>query len=430
MGGTWIKQDKILPGAYINILGETPLSIDIGSRGVVALPIELDWGVKGQIIKIKNDSDTLSTLGYRVDDIIALREIFKNAIEVLVCKTNSGTKAEGQVVTGVTATAICEGLRGNDINIVVQESGSEFDFITYIDGEMVDKQTITTFEEFKDNDYVSLSGTGVIGAATIKLSGGETTSTSQEEYKACLESLKTYNFNTLCYGGDNSSVKSDIEKYIRSLRENEGVKVQAVVSNYSCDYEGIIIVGNGVVLEDGTELTPSQTCYWVAGATAGANLNQSNTGKVYQGAIDVVPRLLKEDMEAKTLEGKMVFKVDNNQRVTLVYDINSLTTFGEKKKKSLRKNRVIRTLDNMANDISNIWEYGYKGKIDNNESGRTLYRGDLVEYCKNLQKLNAIENFTPEDITVGPGTDSDAMVVRTGVEVVDSAEKLYMTILV
>ena len=51
MGGTWQQQNKSLPGAYINILGETPLSIKMSQRGIVALPVKLGWGEKGKVYK-------------------------------------------------------------------------------------------------------------------------------------------------------------------------------------------------------------------------------------------------------------------------------------------------------------------------------------------------------------------------------------------
>ena len=33
MAGTWESQNKVIPGAYINILTNTPLSITAGERG-------------------------------------------------------------------------------------------------------------------------------------------------------------------------------------------------------------------------------------------------------------------------------------------------------------------------------------------------------------------------------------------------------------
>ncbi len=64
--------------------------------------------------------------------------------------------------------------------------------------------------------------------------------------------------------------------------------------------------------------------------------------------------MTKSEMETAVKAGKLIFKVDSAQNVTVEYDINSLTTITPEKRKMLTKNRVLRTVDNIANDISNI----------------------------------------------------------------------------
>jgi len=246
-----------------------------------------------------------------------------------------------------------------------------------------------------------------------------------------LKNLKTEVFNALCYpydGVEYEANKQEIAAWIKTMRDDEGMKIQAVLANYDGDYEGIINVTQGVKLTDGTELSPAQCTAWVAGITAGANINQSNTGRKYVGAIDIVPRMTKTEMETAIQNGEFIFKVDTAQNVTAVYDINSLTTITSEKGKPFTKNRVIRTIDGINNDIVEIFESNYIGKINNNEDGRSLLRATLIEYFNELQRLNAIQNFTSEDVTVSPGTDSDAVVIDCYIQPVDSVEKIYITV--
>lgn len=246
-----------------------------------------------------------------------------------------------------------------------------------------------------------------------------------------LEKLKTEVFNTLCYpydGIEYESNKQEIATWVEAMRDDEGMKIQAVLANYDGDYEGIINVTQGVKLADGTELTPAKTTAWVAGVTAGANINQSNTGRKYIGAIDVVPRMTKSEMEAAIQNGEFIFKVDTAQNVTAIYDINSLTSITPEKGKQFTKNRLIRTIDGINNDITTIFESNYVGKVNNNDDGRSLLRATLIEYFNELQRLNAIQNFAPEDVTVSPGNDSDAVVIDCYIQPVDSVEKIYITV--
>jgi len=248
---------------------------------------------------------------------------------------------------------------------------------------------------------------------------------------AALATLKTIDFNVLCYPFDAKTYSVNqltIATWIKAMRDDEGVKVQAVLADYVADYEGIINITQGVQLSDGTTFTSAQATAWVAGVTAGANINKSNTGQSYIGAIDVVPRMTKTEMEAAITAGKFIFKVDSAQNVTAVCDINSLTTVTTEKSKMFKKNRVIRTIDGINNDIVEIFESNYIGKTKNNVDGRSLLRSTLIEYFNELQTLSAIQNFTSDDVTVSAGTDSDAVVINCFIQPVDSVEKMYITV--
>jgi hypothetical protein len=257
------------------------------------------------------------------------------------------------------------------------------------------------------------------------------TSHTDSTLSTALAALKTVHFNTLCYpydGAEYTENKTTIVTWIKTLRSEDGVKAQVVLANHTADDESVINVANGVVLSGGTALTAAQATAWVAGVTAGANINQSNTGKIYSGAVDVTPRMTKSEMEAAISAGKFIFKVDSAQNVSAVYDINSLTTTTVDKGAVFQKNRVIRTIDGINSDIVEIFESNYIGKINNNADGRTLLRSSLIEYFKELQRLSAIQNFEEKDVMVSVGLDSDAVVIDCYIQPVDSVEKIYITV--
>ncbi len=276
-----------------------------------------------------------------------------------------------------------------------------------------------------------LANEALQGANKVVVYNLGSTAHDGDDIDAALEALMTVEFNVLVYpydGAGNTANQVTIKTWIKAMRDDEGIKVQAVMANYAGDSEAIINVTQGVKLSDETELTPAQTTAWVGGITAGAAIFQSNTGRKYIGAIDVVPRMTKTEMEEAIEAGEFIFKVDTAQNVTAVYDINSFTTVTVEKGKAFQKNRVIRTLDGINNDITEIFESNYVGKVNNNTDGRSLLRASLIEYFNELQRLNAIQNFTPEDVTVSAGTDSDAVVIDCYIQPVDSVEKIYITV--
>ena len=254
---------------------------------------------------------------------------------------------------------------------------------------------------------------------------------TSEVLETALSHLKTVQFNTLCYPYDGTSYdanKSTIVTWIEALRSNDGVKAQVVLANQSADRESVINVANGVVLSDGTTLTAAQATAWVAGATAGAKISQSNTGKTYRDAVDVSPRMTKSEMEAAITAGKFIFKVNSAQNVTPVYDINSLVSTTVDKGEVFKKNRVIRTIDGINNDIATIFESNFVGKVNNNSDGRLILKSYLMDYFNGLQKLSAITNFTSDDVTVNAGAEKDAVLIECYIQPVDSVEKIYITV--
>lgn len=432
MSGTWTSQNKVLPGAYINFKSNKPLAITPGDRGVVSLPLVLGWGEKGKVYEVFGDSNTLETLGFSKQEIIPLREALKCATKALVYKVNAGTKAAASLAENLTATAVCEGTRGNDITVKVvanKEDSLKWDVSTLLKGAEVDLQVVESPAEFKVNPWIELTGEGkTFAAITAPLTGGLNTEPTTTDYENYLEAMKTEFFNTIGYTGDTAAVKNAIADFVKVQREAEGIKIQAVLANVKADYEGIISVTNGVILDDGLELNAAGACAWVAGATAGAKINQSNTNATYKGAIDVMPRMTKTEKEQAVNNGQFIFAVNSNQDVTAVYDINSLVTYTVEKSKDFRKNRVVRTLDNVNNDITTIYETNYMGKVDNNDEGRSLLRMSLIEYFKELERLRGIQNFAAEDVSVSAGVDKDAVVIEVYIQPVDSAEKFYMTV--
>ena len=46
-GGTFMTQNKVLPGAYINFVSRPRAMGSLGERGVVCVGMELDWGREG-----------------------------------------------------------------------------------------------------------------------------------------------------------------------------------------------------------------------------------------------------------------------------------------------------------------------------------------------------------------------------------------------
>jgi hypothetical protein len=169
----------------------------------------------------------------------------------------------------------------------------------------------------------------------------------------------------------------------------------------------------------------------MAGLTAGAAVNESNTYHVIADATEIVSPKTDAEIETALANGEVVLSTRRDGVIVVEKDINTLKTFTAAKSKDFSKNRVLRTLDESNNGIALLYEQTYIGKIDNNEEGRTLFKGDIISFMNKLQGMNAIKNFTGvDDVKVYAGADIDSVVVELAIQPVDAMEKLYMTVLV
>ena len=107
-----------------------------------------------------------------------------------------------------------------------------------------------------------------------------------------------------------------------------------------------------------------------------------------------------------------------------------MTAFGAGVSEDWASNRVVRVMDGWANDVARIFGASYIGLMTNSDTGRQLFKADLVSLGMQYQALDAISNFRSEDITVQQGTGKRDVSVACALQPNDSMEKLYMTVTV
>lgn len=425
-GGTFINQNKKLPGTYINFASAQNASSSIGDRGFAAMALELDWGKDDEIIEVTSESftkDSLKIFGYEYahEKLKGLRDLFKNIKKGYFYRVNSGNKASNDL-----ATAKCSGIRGNDLRIVISKNiddTTKYDVSTYLGTKEVDKQTVKLVSELVDNDYVTFKMQELAVTAGKALTGGSNGDVNGEAHQRFLDKLESYQVNAVgCTAKDEATSNLYVE-YAKRLRDTLGIKFQVVLFNNAANYEGVVNVKN-TTLED-----ESAIVYWVTGIIAGCEINKSNTNKTYDGEYTVNVDYTQSQLESSIDNGEfMLHKVGNEIRVLV--DINSLVDTTSEKGEEFKSNQTIRVLDQIASDVASVFNSKYLGKIANNEAGRTSLWSDIIALFKDYQTLQAVENFEDADISVEIGNDKKSVTINTNVQVINAMEKLYMTVVV
>lgn len=442
--GVWNGQTKVRPGAYINFKAVRNVNVSASDRGIVALPLALGWGPEDKAVEVTAaeiaDGTFTKKLGCTIDDpaVQPLVEAMKYASKALVYSlTTGGVKASATIGDSeeLSVTARYSGTKGNAITIAINETSTSevFEVVTLLNSITKDRQTARNIEELKANDFVEFSGTGKLKAnAGTKLTGGTDGSITTTSFSNFLAAIKDKKWNTVglpLNGVDGETLNATVAPYIKSLRD-AGRKVQAVVNNYpSADSEGVISVDQGYRTETET-VDVDAFVGMVAGLTAGTPINQSNTYRVITGALEIINPKTDEEIETGIQTGCFMLSYRQDGAVVIESDINTLVNVGVDKNDSFKKNRVIRTLDDIATTVRSTFENSFIGKVTRNEAGKNAFKAAIIKYFSELQNMEAIQNFTSEDVEVLDGESIDAIVVNVSVQPLDSMEKLYMTVTV
>ena len=434
-GGMYTTQNKVLPGAYINFVSAAKASATLGDRGTAAFPLSLSWGPEQTIVTIENSEfqkDSLALVGYAytADEVQPLREIFANAKTLHLFRLNSG----GSKATNKFATAKYPGTAGNNLKIIIQKgeeyttSNVVYDVMTYMGDSLVDTQkNVKSMADLASNKFVDWLTTATIVETTgITLSGGTDGTVADGAYQTFLDKAESYSFNTVGCDTTNDTIKALFANWTKRLRDEQGVKFQTVLHNYTkADYEGIISVKNGL---SGNESAASLV-YWVTGAECACAVNKSMTNATYTGEYDVATDYTQTQLENAMQAGELVFhKVGDDVRV--LSDINTFVSVTDEKSSDFGSNQVIRVLDQIGNDIASLFASKYLGKVQNDAAGRVSLWNDIVSHHNQLQTIRAIEGFDSANVTVAQGDLKKAVVVEDHVQPVAAMEQLYMKVII
>lgn len=427
--GPFTVQDKILPGMYVNVVGEAQVGSSVGSRGKAAIALEMNWGNDtAEIVKVTASDFFASSekmFGYKFSapEMAVLRQIFIGATEVYVYRLNG----EGGVVATAAdfAQAKYKGTRGNAISIAVSvnvDNVDTFDVVTMLDNVAVDRQLKVTNETLKDNDYVTFlkSASGFALAEGTKMLAGGTNGTPAgvAAHGDFLAKLEAYQVNAVGCISEDASVQAIYASWVKNQRDIFGNRIQAVLYNQVADHEGVINV------DDSVGIVP-----WVLGKEAGCALNASLQNITYDGEAKPVKSYTQSELEDAISAGKFILhRVGDSFRV--LADINSLVNLTGDKTEMFKLNQTIRVVDQLVIDASAIWNEDFIGKVPNTDSGRITFWSRIISLLNEYLGIGAIDEYNKDEVTVAAGTQRGSVVLTLPVSVATMLEKAYVTIVV
>ena len=430
-GGSFITQNKELPGAYINFVSAASASAQLSDRGIVTMPLELDWGEEGTIFEITGEDfqkNSQKLLGYAYDSekLKGLRDLFMGAKTMYAYRLNGG----GEKASNTYASAKYSGVRGNDIKIVIQANAdveNAFDVATYLGTVKVDSQTVTEAAALSDNDYVVFKKDASLEeTAATPLTGGTNKAVDGTAHQAYLDLIEAYSYNTMGVVTEDDVTNNLYIAFNKRLRDEMGIKFQLVLHRAQADYMGVINVANET---SDSGWSAASLVYWVTGAEAGCAVNKSCQNKKYDGEFSVDTNFTQNRLKQAVKNGEFILH-NVNADIRVLEDINSMVTTTDDCGAVFKDNQTIRVIDQLGNDDAVLFNTKYLGVVPNNASGRVSLWSDLVKIRQQLQDLGAIENFSDSDVAVVQGDTKKSVVVTGSITVVNAMGKLYMTVTV
>lgn len=435
-GGTWLVQNKVLPGSYINFSSVAKASATLSDRGYAAAPFVLSWGPENEVFAVTSgefQKNSKAIFGYSYDHpkMLALREIFLHATTVYCYRLGLGAKKAACAL----ATAKYPGVRGNDLSIVIAvnvDDPDAFDVGTYLDGIQVDLQTVTKAEDLTGNDYVDFKKDLTLEAtAGAPLTGGEDVANiTGDSHQAFLDKIEAYAFNAMCCPAADPIIVKLYAAYCQRVRDEVGAKFQLIAWKPSTvDYEGVIGVWNSAT-HPSMDVEEHAVVYWATGAHAGVAVNKSLTNAKYDGELTLNTDYKQAELTAALKAGKFMFH-NVNGLTRVLEDINTLLTLSDTKGEVFQSNQTMRVCDQIANDVAVLFNERYLGTVPNYASGRSALWGDITHYIKQLEDIRAVENFDPDTVSCEQGDKKKAVLVTVnGLNIINAMAQLYMSVII
>lgn len=437
--GLWSETNKpIRPGFYNRIIAKALARIQMGPRGIVAMPVKANWGPTKEIVRITGENGLINNFGtdntaYKLGRLALLGQPKELLLYRLVDGTESPASAS---ISGI--------LDGKDIEEDIIRIKTKYPttrkFHMQVAPDLKDESetTVTLFEgtrklmtvsglkgnlgdvireinDSSENSYIvaesSSAGTkdsavsSISHSLRIDLTGGNdgAEDITNEDYLEAMSAFEGRYFNGFTLDGiSDSSLHTSVKAWCERLRRHgrkirvfiggpkEQTLEEALNKSRSLNYEGIHnIISIGIL--DGVEYAPAETAVYVCALGEGIDMKESlcNMETVFQ---DVANHLTHEEFEDVIRSGSIALRYDEGV-VVIEDDLNTLSRYSAEQNETWSSLRAIRFMDMVDEDTSRSGNRNYVGKVINGAAGRQAVLSALKQYFEILRQGGLIDEY-------------------------------------
>lgn len=435
-GGSFSSMNKVIPGIYYKISKQAVQQPLLTASGVLLWIGERTWGDAVERISLDDYSKDVCYRKTGLSNTSKRMELFAQSCQELIAYDPREGRAKASATAfgdKVTITAAKPGSLGNSISIVIIDYSADVAEVrTSVDGVVQHRQRVKKLGELVSNDWV-VFGVEAANAdvsahsnfGTVNLTGG---SDGTGGGAIDLSPVEDEYFNVVVTDDQSPEMRQQISAWIADRCDKRGRYARCLFVDKNAlpdsapDNMYLSLCVNTV---DGDA---TLTAFALACVEAGASWNESTTMSTFglDGALDEA--LSDEDLETAIESGIMAIMKRIDGELCICKDINTRAK-NSSIPAQLGKNRAVRLVETLRNTLRSLWETQYAGKVHNDETGRLLWKSKVCEVLNEFVAGHGIEQYESDDIIVAAGEKSDEVVMTIPLQFIDSAELVYVNLI-
>ena len=435
-GGSFSSMNKVIPGIYYKISKQAVQQPLLTASGILLWIGERTWGDAVERISLDDYSKDVCYRKTGLSNTSKRMELFAQSCQELIAydPREGRAKASATAFGGkVTITAAKPGSLGNSISVVIIDYSADVAEVrTSVDGVVQHRQRVKKLGELVSNDWVVF---GVEAAdadvsahsnfGTVNLTGG---SDGKGGGAIDLSLVEDEYFNVVVTDDQSPEMRQQISAWIADRCDKRGRYARCLFVDKNAlpdsapDNMYLSLCVNTV---DGDA---TLTAFALACVEAGASWNESATMSTFglDGALDEA--LSDDDLETAIESGIMAIMKRIDGALCICKDINTRAK-NSSIPAQLGKNRAVRLVETLRNTLRSLWETQYAGKVHNDETGRLLWKSKVCEVLNEFVAGHGIEQYESDDIVVAAGEKSDEVIMTIPLQFIDSAELVYVNLI-
>jgi len=269
------------------------------------------------------------------------------------------------------------------VALILKDETATKDFYTYTS---IDQVKDTELWEVENKKFIEMTFKGSPSKVYIARVG-----TTTPTLTLALQTLGNKLWDYLACPTGAAGDMTTISTWIKSKRDTDKKTYKAVLGMASTDHEGVICFTTvGSTDKDNKVFDNIGYTARLVGVIAGVGTDSSVTNYVLD-ELQSITDLADDTARSAAIDNGELILVNNGESVVISRGVNSLKTTTATKGSVFKKIRIVEIIDTMRDDITNVIDTTYRGKVLNTYANKLLLVAAINTYFATLAKADVLD---------------------------------------